>query len=159
MCSEDYSKEARVLLLIVLCTIGATGGKEKENLKKRSQQVQKSETVRNKPSVANNKANNSLPEAKRTVSHTVCSSSEDMLSASKYKSLFTMSEHGRPKRKEAIETSACKVAKWLSINDVSSNVDVEDTQSDEGTMEVESESEGEVNSLGMNQEILRKRQK
>ena len=63
-----------------------------------------------------------------------------------------MPEHRRPKRKEAIETSASKVVEWLSCHDVSSNVDAQDSQSDDGTMEVESESEGEI----MNQEILKK---
>lgn len=112
------------------------------------------ETVRNKLSVANNKAKHSLLETKRK--HTVCSSSEEMLFASKYKSLYSMPEHCRPKRKEAIEESESKVAEWLSSNEVSSNVDSRDTQSDEGTMEVESKSEGETNGLGMNQKILRK---
>ena len=143
--------------MIVLCTINAPGGKEKENVKNlRSQQLQTSETVRNKPSVSNNTSKHSLLEAKRTVSDNVCGSSEDMLSASKYKTLFTVPEHCHPKRKEAIEMSACKVAEWLSIHDVSSSVDAQDSQSDEGTMEVESESVGEIDGLGMNQEILRK---
>lgn len=145
-----------MLFFIVLCTIDATGGKEKENARKRLQQVQMPETVRNKLSVANNKAKHSLLETKRK--HTVCSSSEEMLFASKYKSLYSMPEHCRPKKKEAacIVESASKVAEWLSSNEVSSNVDSQDTQSDEGTMEVESESEGETNGLGMNQKILRK---
>lgn len=142
------------MFIIVLCTIDATGGKEKENAKKRLQQVQIPETVRNKLSVANNKAKHSLLETKRK--HTVCSSSEEMLFASKYKSLYSMPEHCRLKRKEAIETSASKVAEWLSSHEVSSNVDSQDTQSDEETMEVESGSEGETNGLGMNQKILRK---
>ena len=150
-------KEARVLVFIVLCTIDVPGWKEKENLKKlRSQQVQTSETARNKPSITNNTSKHRLLSAKRTVSDNVCGSNEDMLSASKYKSLFTMPEHCCPKRKEAIEMSACKVAEWLSIHDVSSNVDAQDSQSDEGTMEVESESEGEIDGLVMNQEVLRK---
>ena len=143
--------------MIVICTIDASGGKEKETVKKRSHQVQMSESVRDKASVTNNASKHSLPEAKRRVSHNVCGSSEDMLSASDYKSLFTMPEHCDPKRKEAIEMSACKVAEWLSIDDVSSSVDAQDSQSlsDEGTMEVESESEGEIDGYGMNQEILR----
>lgn len=131
-----------MLFFIVLCTIDATGGKEKENAKKRLQQVQMPETIRNKLSVTNNKAKHSLLETRRK--HTVCSSSEEMLSVSKYKSLYSMPEHCRPKRKEAIETSASKVSEWLSSPEVSSNVDSQDTQSDEGTMEVESESEGET---------------
>ena len=156
--SEECLKEGRVLGLIVLCTIDASGGKEKETVKKRSQQVQTSETVRNKASVTNNASNHSLPEAKRTVSHNVCGSIEDMLSASEYKSLFTVPEHCQPKRKEAIEMSVCKVAEWLSIDDLSSTVDAEDSQSqsDEGTMEVESESEGEIDGHGMNEEFSRK---
>ena len=148
-----------MLFLTALCTIDATGGKEKENAKNLSQEEQTSETVRNKPSVTNNTAKHSLPEAKRTLRDTVCGSSEDMLSASKYKSLFTMPEHCRPKRKGAIESSASKVAEWLSSHDVSSNVDAQDTQSDEGTMEVESECEGEIYGLGMNQEISKKNAK
>lgn len=39
---------------------------------------------------------------------------------------------------------------------MSSNVDAQDSESDEGTMEVESESEGEIDGLSMNQEIPRK---
>lgn len=146
-----------MLVLIVLCTIDALGGKERESVNElRSQQVQTSETVRNKPSVTNSTSKHSLLEAKRTASDNVCSSSEDMLPATKYKNSFTIPEHCRRKRKEAIEMSACKVAEWLSIHDMSSNVDTQDGESDEGTMEVESESEGEIDGLSMNQEILRK---
>ena len=144
-----------MLILIVLHTIDALGGKERENAKKlKSEPVQTSETVRNKPSVTNNTS--SLLEAKRTVSDSVCGSSEGMLPSTKYQSLFTIPEHCRPKRKEAMEMSACKVAEWLSIHDVSSNVDAQDSESDKGTMEVESESEGEIDGLSMNQEILRR---
>ena len=145
-----------MLILIVLCTTDAVDGKERENPKKlRSQQVQMPETVRNKPSVTNNTSKYSLLEAKRTVSDNVCGSSGDMLPATKYQSsLFTTPEHCRLKRKEAMEISACKVAEWLSIHDMSSNVDAQDSESDEGTMEVESESEGEIDGLSMNQEIL-----
>ena len=146
-----------MLVLIVLCTIDALGGKQRENVKKlRSQKVQTSETVRNKPSVTNNTSKHSLLEAKRTASDNVCGSSEDALPATKYKSLLTIPEHCCPKRKEAIEVSACKVAEWLSVHDLSSNVDAQDSESDEGTMEVGSESEGEIDGLSMNQEILSK---
>lgn len=158
-CREECLKEARVLGLIVLCTIDALGGKERENVKKlRSQQVQTSETVRNKSSVivTNNICKHSLLEAKRTASDDVCGSSEDMLPATKYKNSCTIPKHCCLKRKEAIEISACKVAEWLSIHDMSSNVDAQDSESDEGTMKVESESEGEIDGLSMNQEIPRK---
>ena len=51
-----------------------------------------------------------------------------ILSTSKFKSLFRMPEHCRPRRKEAIVKSATKVADWLSTHDVSSNVnDVTET--------------------------------
>ena len=51
-----------------------------------------------------------------------------ILSTSKFESLFSMAEHCRPRRKEAIVKSATKVADWLSTHDVSSNViDVTET--------------------------------
>ena len=146
-----------MLILIVPHTIDALGGKERENAKKlKSEQVQMSEIVRNKPSVTNNTSKHSLLAAKRTVSDNVCGSREGMLPSTKYQNLFTIPEHCHPKRKEAMEMSACKVAEWLSIHDVSSNVDAQDSESDRGTMEVESESEGEIDGLSMNQEILRR---
>lgn len=98
-------------------------------------QVQKLETKR------------SLPEAQRTVNHSI--SSETILSASEYKRLFTMSEHCQPKRKEAIEMSASKVSEWLY--DIVSSVDVQ--HSDNGTMDIiESEFEGENDGLLRNQQ-------
>lgn len=126
------------MLLIVLCTIDATGGKDKDNIKLTLSQKDKP----NKPL-----AKHSLREAKGAVNHLHCSSSEDILSASKYKSLYSQPEHCHPKRKEAIETSASKVAEWLSTNDTSS-VNVQDTDNDEGTTDVHSESEeGEIGGL------------
>lgn len=66
-------------------------------------------------------AYNCLTPERRTENH--CSSSAAILSASKFESLFSMPEHCRPKRKEAIEKSASKVADWLCANSVSPNVD------------------------------------
>lgn len=125
------------------------------DLNKRSQQVQKSAVI-NKSTAVNTLAKHTLQETKETGDHMRHSSSDIILSASKYKSLFTIPEHCRPKRKEAIETSASKVAEWLCTNDVASN-GVRDTHSDEGTMDVHSEyEEGENDGLIRKQEMLRK---
>ena len=129
-------------------------------LNKRSQQMKTSGSVRKKQSALNVATRHSLREAKRKVNHMHCRSSEVILSASKYKSLFTVPEHCRPKRKEAIETSASKVAEWLCTNDEPSEVDVQDTNSDGGTMDVDSETEeGENDGLVWSQEILGNMQK
>ncbi|XP_078375819.1 uncharacterized protein LOC144659260 isoform X2 [Oculina patagonica] len=112
------------------------------DLNKRSHQVQKTaETVRNKSKAVNTLTKRTQQETKDTGNHIRRSSSEAILSASKYHSLFSSPEHCRPKRKEAIETSASKVAEWLCTNDVASNGDVGDTHSDEGTMDLYSEFE------------------
>lgn len=136
MSCKDTLKEAGVMVLIVLCIIDATGGKDKDN---------KTLSQKDKP----NKplAKHSLKEAKGGVNHMHFSSSEVILSASKYKRLYTQPEHCHPKRKQAIETSASKVAEWLSTNDTSS-VNVQDTDNEEGTTDVHSESEeGKIGGL------------
>ena len=122
------------------------------NLRKASQQVRESTPESDNSQAANKLTEHHSPKVQRIVNHGICSSREAILSASPYTSLFTTPEHCTPKRKEAIERSASKVAEWLYTNNVSSTLDAQESCSDEGTMDVESVHEGERDCLVRKQE-------
>ncbi|XP_068741270.1 uncharacterized protein [Montipora capricornis] len=60
-------------------------------------------------------------EAVETRDDPASNSVEAILSTSKYRNLFSMAEHCRLKRKQAIEASVSKVADWLFASEVSPN--------------------------------------
>lgn len=75
-----------------------------------------------------------------------CNSRDAILSASKFRSLFSLPEHCQVKRKEAIEKSASKVADWLDTNNISPSVnkyardsDTEDSDTEGSGRESEDE--------------------
>ena len=87
-----------------------------------------------------NRDGSSLPTPDRT-SGNHGNSRDAILSASKFQSLFSFSEHCQGRRKEAIEKSASKVADWLYTNNVSPSVTRDSDTEDSGR---EAEFEGKT---------------
>lgn len=112
------------------------------NKRKAPEQAKESTPQGDKMQVDHLIRRHSLKGQRRTHA-SVSSSREAILGASAYKSLFTMPEHSRPRRKEALETSVIKVAEWLSANNMSSTSGAHNSDSDEGTIDVDGEIAGE----------------
>lgn len=75
---------------------------------------------------------------------------EAILSASKFRDLLSLPENIRSKRKEAIETSASKVACWLYTSNVSPATDeqyVRDSTAEDSDRKVEVEGENDWRSF------------